>query len=278
MIIDAKTNKLYLADCLPRNYPIFYSNFQKVLDDCRIKTDLIPHTKDIWAVDYMPIQISVGKYIQFVYNPDYLQTERLQKTISNVDLICDTLNLNCLKSDIVLDGGNIVRTTDKVILCDKVFLENPKYNQKQLIEKLEILFEAEKIYFIPQDPNDYIGHADGMLRFINQDTVIINDYSKEKPQFQRAFKIALDNAYLNYIEIPYNPYHNKNYEQANGNYINFLQMENVIILPTFGLKEDEIVVRVFEDLFKDQTIKTIDSNDIANDGGVLNSITWNVMV
>jgi agmatine deiminase len=139
------------------------------------------------------------------------------------------------------------------------------------------LFEVDKLYFIPQQPKDYTGHSDGMLRFLDNKTVIINDYSKEKPEFQRAFKIALDNAGLDYIEIPYNPYGNKTYSQANGSYINFLQMQNTVIIPTFGIKEDEIAVRQFEQLFSGYQIATIDSNEVANNGGILNCITWNIL-
>jgi agmatine deiminase len=129
---------------------------------------------------------------------------------------------------------------------------------------------------VPQQPKDFTGHADGMVRFLDNNTVIINDHSKEKPEFQRAFKIALDNAGLDYIEIPYNPYGNKTYGQANGDYINFLQMQNTVIIPTFGIKEDEVAVRQFEQLFSGQKIATIDSNEVADNGGILNCITWNI--
>ena len=55
---------------------------------------LLPHTKDIWTVDYMPIQIATNKFVQFKYDPDYLQTPELRETISDVDAICKTINLH----------------------------------------------------------------------------------------------------------------------------------------------------------------------------------------
>lgn len=276
MIPDSQTNKLYLADCLPTKHPKFFADFEVVLKNCGISFQLLPSTKDIWVVDYMPIQVSLDKFIQFVYNPDYLQSKKWIKSISNVENICNSINLNRIKSDIVLDGGNVTKTTDKVIMCDKIFFENPNYERRQLSNKLRELFEVDELYFVPQQPKDFTGHADGMVRFLDNKTVIINDYSKEKPEFQRAFKIALDNAGLDYIEIPYNPYGNKTYEQANGVYINFLQMQNTVIIPTFGIKEDDIAVRQFEQLFSGQQIATIDSNEVADNGGILNCITWNI--
>lgn len=276
MIPDNKTNTLYLADCLPIKYQQFFANLEIILRKYDIPFQLLPATKDIWAVDYMPIQVSLNKFVQFIYNPDYLQSKKWIKTISNVDNICHSINLKCVKSDIVLDGGNVIKANDKVIMCDKVFFENPHYSRQKLSNKLRELFEIDKLFFVPQQPKDFTGHADGMVRFLDNNTVIINDYSKENKDFQRAFKIALDNAGLGYIEIPYNPYGNKTSGQANGDYINFLQMQNTVIIPTFGIKEDDIVVRQFEELFRGQNIATIDSNEVADNGGILNCITWNI--
>lgn len=274
MITDKETNTVYISDILHKLNPVFYSNFVNILNDCKIQHSIIPHTKDIWAVDYMPIQIEINEYIQFKYNPDYLQSKKWIKTISDVDLICNEIEINPKKSNIKLDGGNVIKAIDKVILCDKIFKENPNFTKRQLIIELEELFQVDSIYFVPQQPKDYTGHADGMLRFLNNETVLINNFTNENESFKRAFFIALHNAKLNYIEIPYIP--NVNCNHANGYYINYLQMADIIIIPTFGIKEDEIAVKQFEGLFPRQKIITINSNEIACKGGVLNCITWNI--
>jgi len=277
MIPDKQTNFLYLADTLPKNYSNFFRQFEKVLNDSNINFQLLPNTKDVWAVDYMPIQIDKDSFVQFVYNPDYLRdTIKWSKTISDVDIICKQINLLPKKSNIVVDGGNVTRTTDKVIMCDKIFTENPNIKEKNLIRELQELFQVDKLIFIPTHPIDFTGHADGMVRFYDSNTVLINDYSREAMEFQLKFRLALHNAGLNYIEIPYNPYDNKKDEHANGEYINFLQMQQAIIIPTFGIKEDDVVIKQFEQLFTGQRIATVDGNDLAFDGGILNCITWNI--
>ena len=277
MIPDKQTNFLYLADTLPKNYSNFFRQFEKVLNDSNINFQLLPNTKDVWAVDYMPIQIDKDSFVQFIYNPDYLRdTIKWSKTISDVDIICKQINLLPKKSNIVLDGGNVTRTTDKVIMCDKIFTENQNIKEKNLIRELQELFQVDKLIFIPTHPIDFTGHADGMVRFYDSNTVLINDYSRETMEFQLKFRLALHNAGLNYIEIPYNPYDNKKDEHANGEYINFLQMQQAIIIPTFGIKEDDVVIKQFEQLFTGQRIATVDGNDLAFDGGILNCITWNI--
>jgi len=277
MIPDKQTNFLYLADTLPKNYSNFFRQFEKVLNDSNINFQLLPNTKDVWAVDYMPIQIDKDSFVQFIYNPDYLRdTIKWSKTISDVDIICKQINLLPKKSNIVVDGGNVTRTTDKVIMCDKIFTENPNIKEKNLIRELQELFQVDKLIFIPTHPIDFTGHADGMVRFYDSNTVLINDYSREPMEFQLKFRLALHNAGLNYIEIPYNPYDNKKNGHANGEYINFLQMQQAIIIPTFGIKEDDVVIKQFEQLFTGQRIATVDGNDLAFDGGILNCITWNI--
>ncbi|HLX54297.1 MAG TPA: agmatine deiminase family protein, partial [Aquella sp.] len=180
MIPDNKTNFLYLADTLPKKYPVFFKEFDSVLKDCGIRYKLLSNTKDVWAIDYMPIQIDKNNFIQFVYNPDYLRdTIKWSRTISDVDKICNSINLSPKKSNIILDGGNVIKTVDKVIMCDKVLIENPTIKENDLISELQNLFQIDKLVFIPTNLSDFTGHADGMVRFYDNNTVIINDYSKE---------------------------------------------------------------------------------------------------
>nr|MBA2422750.1 agmatine deiminase family protein [Chitinophagales bacterium] len=124
--------------------------------------------------------------------------------------------------------------------------------------------------------SDCTGHADGMVRFLDKDTVLINDWSGEPIEFQNSFEMSLHNAGLDYIEVPYNLDQNKSNIDATGAYINFLQMENVIILPVFGTADDEKAVKIFEEIFSGQTITTIPCKEISKLGGVLHCISWNI--
>ena len=275
MIPDNSTNYLYLADSLPIKHPKFYTRFEKVLQNCNIDFKLLPHTKDIWAVDYMPIQISKDKFVQFTYSPDYLNEYR--DTISDVDKICKAIGLTTHKSSLIVDGGNISRTTDKVIMCDKVFHENKKIPEKELINQLTTLFEVDKLFFVPWDIYDFTGHADGMVRFIDNDTVLINDYSKEDPKFQRAFRMALHNAGLDWVELTYNPPDDPTLISAKGLYLNYLQMQQAVIVPIYNSRYDDKAIKILEDVFKGLTIIPLEANEIAKWGGILNCITWNIM-
>lgn len=73
----------------------------------------------------MPIQIAENNFTQFVYNPSYLETPEEIASISDAESICKSIGLYMEKSNILLDGGNVIKTTDSVIMSTQVFNENP---------------------------------------------------------------------------------------------------------------------------------------------------------
>jgi agmatine/peptidylarginine deiminase len=52
---------------------------------------------------------------------------------------------------------------------------------------------------------------------------------------------------------------------------------NTVIVPVFGLKGDEKVAGTVEEVLRGNRILTINANEIAKDGGVLNCISWNIL-
>lgn len=277
MLTDSQTNFLFLADSI-KEKTFFIERLISILKSHKINYDFLPETRDIWAVDYMPIQIGLNKFIQFKYEPDYLQNDEFILTQTDTKSVCKAIGLKTVNSKIKIDGGNVIKGKKWVILTDKIFEENADFKKNELINELENLFET-KVIIIPKEPNDFTGHADGVIRYYDNETVLINSYKPtDKKEFQRRLTKELKNQGLKTIEIPYNPYDNRNYDMADGLYINYLQMENFILLPTFGKKEDETAYRQFEQLFMGQVIDTVDSRAISVDSGVLNCITWNIKI
>jgi len=274
MIWDGETNFLYLSNLLKLKYKNFFNSFSELLIKNKIKYKIIPETNDIWVKDYMPIQISKQKFIQFTYNPDYLK--RRKNLITDTFKIIKKLNLNVISSKIKLDGGNVVKSKNKIIMTNKIFKENKSHSKTKLKKELCKLFKVEKIIFIPQEPYDYLGHADGIVRFLDENTVLINDYTKVSPEYKKELLKILKNEKLDIIEIPLGSKW-ENYT-AIGYYINYLHMKNFIVLPLFNLKEDEIVVKKMQNLFKGYKVICLNSIQIAKKNGVLNCIAWNIMI
>ena len=225
----------------------------------------------------MPVKVNSNKYVLFNYSPDYLKG--YEETISNGEIVCNSNKIKFVKSLLKIDGGNIVCSENKVILTDKIFKENPGLKKNTIINKLRSLFETDHIIVIPHSPFDILGHANGIVRFLNDDTVLVNkfDNSSEELSFRKKLFGILGGNGLNIIQIPYFPDYKKTVdgiETASGCYINYLQVSKFIYLPFFGNDEqDYLALNCFEKIFG-KNVYPVDSSIIASKGGGLNCISW----
>ena len=61
---------------------------------------------------------------------------------------------------------------------------------------------------------------------------------------------------------------------AVGVYVNYLEVNNLIVLPIFSRDEDKQAVEILKTAFPDKVIETINYNDVAYEGGLVNCTTW----
>ena len=284
MICDWLTNKIHLSDRLPAKFPEASKRIETKLNSFGYKPEFLPNTNDIWARDYMPIQVTNDKYLEYRYDPDYLQgtSKEEEKNTREIktypDIVCDSIGLQTQKTDIILDGGNIVKSENAIILTDKIIWENKRhYSEKQLTKKLRNLFEVDKVVLIPWDKECTYGHADGMLRFINPDTVLISGYYETaNEEFKNKILDSLREADLNWEWLRVSD----NEIEDNIDYINFLQTNDLIIVPSLGRQEDYIAIEQISKYFTDYASKNridkVDIREIVRHEGALNCITWTI--
>lgn len=74
------------------------------------------------------------------------------------------------KTPIAIDGGNVIRCGNKIVMTDKIFKENGSTSPKKLPKMLEEAFQAELI-LIPWDTGEKFGHAYGMVRYVGHDHI-----------------------------------------------------------------------------------------------------------
>ena len=278
MISDRDTNVVYFSELLKTDNR-FSQTYQQIFDKLTsfgVKPELLPKTKDIWARDYMPVQISADKFIEYRYDPDYLQgTWKGSRDLKTYpDIVCDAIKLKTVKSDIILDGGNIVKSKDCIILTDKIVRENRLLcNKTELIERLRATFQVEKVILISLDTLEEYGHVDGMLRFIDDTTVLINE-------FYMSDKKLLGLLQQNGIKWEWLVYTVKKKDKRNWSYINFLQTKDFILLPKYGIDEDdqalEQIKKYFSDYVNNGRVAQVNMTEIVKYGGALNCLTWTI--
>ena len=105
----------------------------------------------------------------------------------------------------MLDGGNVVRWGSRCLVTDKVFRENPGVDRDDLLGRLREALRVEDLIVIPKEPYDVVGHADGVVRFLDDRLVVINDYSKVAPWYGKRLGSILRRAGLEWVVLPYQP-------------------------------------------------------------------------
>jgi len=278
MITDKETNTIYFSEKLETYFPKTCNQIIEALKSKGIEPKFLPNTNDIWARDFMPIQVSENKFIEYRYDPDYLQAKKYRKLKSYPDIVCESIDLKTQKTNLIIDGGNVIKSKDCVILTDKVIQENKDYYTKEnLINKLRELFEIEKIILIPWDKNEPYGHADGMIRFINENSVLVQKYFDEYDEvFRNKFFGELDKHGLSWEKMEFNV---ENENENNWGYLNFLQTQNIILLPVFGIEEDDQAFKQMKNYYPDYSddrILKINMSEIIENGGALNCISWTI--
>lgn len=278
MVTDRKTNTVFFSDLLrsKNEYKTTFERIETILDKHQISYGFLKNTKDIWCRDYMPIQIGIADFVQFKYEPSYLKKDL--KLQSDPKTVLKTNKIVAKFSTINLDGGNVIKWEDKVILTNRIFKENPEIDPNELTKELQRLFNLE-ILFIPDITEDLTGHADGHLRFIDSKTVLVNELKDELKYWQTGFLKMAKQAGLDFVEIPWFVHKDKSHkETAVGSYVNYLEVGELILFPIFEIQgnKDKEAIAVIKKVFPNRIIEPINVNEIAKHGGLLNCTTWTI--
>jgi agmatine deiminase len=272
--MKGKKHSLYLSEIIKTRYPEINNSLLRISEPAALKIKHIKNTKDIWARDYMPVKVNDKRFVSFKYNPDYLKPEKYQALKNSFKDLEIKINGELIYSDLIVDGGNIEKYNRTGFMVDKVFDENPEYSASEIEKEIRRILDLDHLYFIPRDKSDIFGHIDGMLRFYNERTVLINNYKKDLNRNNRNLKAFLNSSGFEVIELPYNPYSNKTNIDATGIYINYILINNKAIMPSFGINEDKYAFALLQDLYGKDNVFQIFCGELAREGGLLNCISW----
>ena len=284
MITDRDTNYVFFSSLIKERAELktFWHYLEKTLKQASIKYSFIEGTNDLWCRDYMPVQLAKDEYVQFVFDPSYYKPKKYQHQLTDTKKVKyhTASEMAVQNSSILLDGGNLVRSRNTVVLTEKAIKEN-ETTKEELLTKLKQALKVENVHFIPSQPNDVSGHSDGMVRLLDDHTLLVADYQQELTYWKAKYERALTNTALKLIPFPGVTTDSKNKQGeyiAIGCYINFAWIGNTILFPQFDLPEDKEALFEAKQIFKDYTVLPVPAADLAMCCGVLNCSTWNVKV
>lgn len=115
----------------------------------------------------------------------------------------------------------------------------------------------------------------GLIRFIDENRVFINETEKEPSEWDNEFlKVLKDNG-LTPVELPC-PMPPEQ-DSAIGLYLNYLHVGNLVVVPQFILPDDKKAIDKIREIFGAvNKVVGYDARWIAKHGGVFNCCTWTV--
>ena len=245
-----------------------WENIKQALEDNGISYGVLPNTKDLWVRDYMPAY-SNGRYVAYVYNPDYLQNDKKYIT-DNIKEVFDFSNDCVVPTKLVIDGGNVIACGDKIIMTDKIFKENPELTKEEVIAEIERAFSA-KLVLIPWDTYEEYGHADGMVRYVSEGHVLLNQYKDIDPELRQKLIDALSPHFSKISELE----SGKTSSTNSWAHINYLQVGKCIFVPQLGIMTDKLAIEQISRVFPDSKVVPVEVKGIVKNGGALNCVSWN---
>lgn len=164
-------------------------------------------------------------------------------------------------------------------LTVKIYAENPRRGRKGLEDEVCEALGVRRVIITPVEPGDVVGHSDGIVRFVTGGTVLVNAYDIADENYRCSLYRNLTESGLRIVELPYEPSIGppRGIPSALGNYLNFLQVGRLIVMPTYGKEADEEAREVLSRTFPGVHIVSLDARELAAEGGVFNCISWTVL-
>ena len=265
---------VFLSPWLEKTFPDFFHRLTELFSEERIEWRTLPYTNDYWCRDYMPILVNRYQYLLYRYYPDYLTKNEKDKCyITDAAKICDQyFEIPYITTDLILDGGNLVKAGIYLIMTEKVFSENPDRTPSSIIEEIERLTEL-KVLLLPWDKAEKYGHSDGIVRPIDEHTVLMTNYE----DYDKAIAQEIESRLKEHFEVIKLQYDVPHPDPHNWSYINYLSIGDTIIIPALGIPEDKQALKQFKKIYRyKKKIYQIRMEEVIEQGGALNCITWTI--
>ncbi len=277
---DRNTNVVFISDTLKTNYKYTFNRLTKLMDEMDITWRIIRQTNDIWARDYMPIQLEDKDFLLYKYYPDYLNNNKFRKYITDAHKACNELGINYTETDILLDGGNVTPCGDKFVITSKVLMQSE--NKEHLLSQLSKELKSE-IIVIPwhkiENSDDVYGHSDGFIHWCGGNKVLMSNHRETDAKEASEIRKIIESNGFEVTEMLFDkiPDSNQNFD-LNWAYVNYLQVGNKIIMPSLGIAEDKYALKYVKDANPDCIVRQFRMRDIVRLGGGLHCITWNIRI
>ena len=182
-------------------------------------------------------------------------------------------------SALLNDGGNLVDDYAGNAVLSRKFLRDNQLSEDQARAQLREL-GLVNIAFIEADEQGGLEHADGVVAFVDTNTLIINSYPEDQA-YARALRADLERGLpgviIHEIVTPYDgsAIYDERFGSACGLYTNALVTPDRIYLPQFNIPEDALALQQVRAATKREVVP-VRSDRVCRMGGGVRCMSWQV--
>lgn len=252
----------------------------------RVRFVSIP-VDDIWVRDYGPFVGLDGEgrqvTIDAIFDPLEQYPQRRDDAMPQAWAVFNEtpyapLNLH-------LEGGNVWSDGEgTLIMADQLYYSNPHLSYEGIEAELHRAIDFEKLIVIPRLESEETGHVDLVTKLADRRTILVSapNGGPNDPARRRGMDIlrrstnALGESY-EVVELPSPPvYYNWFVWPVWRSYTNALTVNGRVLVPTFGIEQDEIALATYRRAMPDHAIIPIDCSVSSNGGGAVHCLTKEV--
>lgn len=200
------------------------------------------------------------------------------------EVLLSSIDLPIFDGNIVFEGGAI--STDgegTALISEQCFLDenrNPNITKDQIEQVLKDYLGLDKLIWLKAIGNTAKdAHIEKIACFVKPGEVMLlgcddvtNTYYKTYQENVKVLKDSVDakGKELKVIEVPCCK------GDINKSYLNFYIVNGAVIIPKYNAAEDKLAISIFEEVFSDRKIVSIDTAAITKCGGSIRSAALNM--
>lgn len=239
---------------------------------------LVDNVRDIWMRDFTTV--NPVQPVQFTYTWASMtkkQSKDVQKSFSQ---FADRYQIQRAKTDLMIDGGNLVDDYAGRVITTTRFMEDNELSYNEAKQELKTVLGATEVAILEPD-EEVLAHSDGMVSWVDKNTLLVNDYSKT-PSFRTTVMDELKASFptAKIVEVPVEYKTNpkgqwEGFESACGVNLNATVTQNNIYVPTFNLPHDQKALTIIKQNTSKKVIP-VNAESVCPMGGSVRCLTWQV--
>lgn len=236
---------------------------------------------DIWARDYGPSNADRPIYFRYTAEGQGggpLGQDDADAVQIGLAELTEAAGLQISATHLLNDGGNFVDDYAGNAVVSTKFLADNGLTEEEAREQLRRVTGAQNIAFITADEQGGLEHADGVVSFVDTNTLIINSYPEDPAyarQLRRDLEQGLPGVAIHEIVTPYDgsQIYDERFGSACGLYTNALVTPDRIYFPQFGIPEDAIALAQVRAVTSREVVP-VSSHQVCQMGGGVRCMSW----